>query len=1202
MNLLTPHQSAALNTKGHLALTANAGSGKTFVLARKYLDAIVKDSFDIAAIAAITFTEKAASELYSKISLLIEERINVAQNDNEKRKLEKVRRQLVSANISTIHSFCINILRDFPLEAELDARFTPIDENLSRELIELSVEDVIRNTFETKESVELIKYLIRVFSSKSKLQNQLVKLIQTRKNVIRVKTDLYSFDAAIIAEKFNTIFIKEFTKIWNKYSSKLIDTLNTINNAVKLSDKENQIAKEIDLSLINLDNSKDVKTILTNLNKLKILAFTSGLTIKKRGYANKDVYEKLTFEITKAEELIDEFNDYEMNDDVNIVENELAKFGKCILEIFDKSLSAYDFRKRSDGYIDYEDILLHTKILLQNEDVQKQLAEKYKFIMVDEFQDTNEIQYQIFLPILDYLKKGKLFIVGDEKQSIYKFRDAEIEIFNLTRNDIKQNESENHLLSLPDSFRMAPNICAVCNYIFKNLFNQPDEDFGEVPATDLVCARADEVEGSIEFLISEKSADIIVDDESELIAKKIIKLVCDKKYTFADIAVLTRKRKHFSQLEKKFLKYKIPFAIIGGRGFYQRQIISDIYNYLSFLADANNSTALVGILRSPFFTVSDSTIYEISLKQGKSFWDKLNNASEDRAIKVICNTLYENIILSNSIGLSQLIEKIITDNNYITIIANRNDGEQEIANIDKLIAIARNFNSTGFRNLYDFLAYLKESISNQSDESQAGISNGSNAVQMMTIHQSKGLEFPVVFIPYTNESGVSSSIKSGEIKIDKKFGLMAKVPINNNYFEEYQTAPIVSLHNYYEAKKNNAELKRLLYVAMTRAKDELYISAEIEKDKKFKKDSFLKLLQTGLNSNFTTTEIYINEKLEYLKSVNSVYKNESKNIQVKIPIITRIDFETELISKETIKIKSPKIDLEVLSNTEKGEIISASKVSIFNQCPVKYLLTYEYGFGKLDLGIKTEISEKSRINFINNHNDYDDDYDEQNENDLYNDFTLRIKSESSKSESALYGKLFHKAMELEIREANVDKFVDDELNIAKINLEQKNKIIVKLKSDLAIVYQSKTWKNIASFSNYKNEFEIYVKEKDYYLHGIIDKIIFSDKKIKIFDYKTDEIELKEIKKHSEYYLMQLRFYLYIASRLFTDYDSFEGSLIFVKHPNNPVTITYSKKQIQLLEQEITNIIYSIRDKKFEKKLAHCNVCSFSDQKHNCIIN
>ena len=194
MSKLTPHQTAALNTEGHLALTANAGSGKTFVLARKYLDALIKDNLEISSIAAITFTEKAASELYLKISILIDEKLAESNEISDRKRLEKIRRQLVSANISTIHSFCISILRDYPVEAQLDARFVPIDEKLSEELIELSVEEMIRASFDDDLINEDLKYLVRIFASKTKLQNQLVELIQNRKNVFTVKENIYSED------------------------------------------------------------------------------------------------------------------------------------------------------------------------------------------------------------------------------------------------------------------------------------------------------------------------------------------------------------------------------------------------------------------------------------------------------------------------------------------------------------------------------------------------------------------------------------------------------------------------------------------------------------------------------------------------------------------------------------------------------------------------------------------------------------------------------------------------------------------------------------------------------------------------------------------------------------------------------------------------------------------------------------------------
>ena len=216
MSKLTPHQYTALKTSGHLALTANAGSGKTFVLARKYLDALINSNLDVSNIAAITFTEKAASELYLKISVLIDDKLSEIDNLPDKKKLEKIRRQLVSANISTIHSFCINILREYPVEAKLDARFIPIDENLSQELIELSVEEIIRSSFDDELVSEDLKYLIRIFGSKSRLQNQIVRLVQNRKNVFVVKEGIYSLDEKSISESFFSKFCNDFINLWKK--------------------------------------------------------------------------------------------------------------------------------------------------------------------------------------------------------------------------------------------------------------------------------------------------------------------------------------------------------------------------------------------------------------------------------------------------------------------------------------------------------------------------------------------------------------------------------------------------------------------------------------------------------------------------------------------------------------------------------------------------------------------------------------------------------------------------------------------------------------------------------------------------------------------------------------------------------------------------------------------------------------------------
>ncbi len=404
MSKLTPHQELALTTTGHMALTANAGSGKTFVLARKYLEALTKDNLEISSVAAITFTEKAASELYQKISILIDEKIGESKSIPEKKQLETIRRQLVSANISTIHSFCIRILREYPIEAQLDARFIPIDENLSEELIELSVEEMIRASFENELVNEDLKYLIRIFSSKIKLQGQIVKLIKNRKNVFTVKDKIYTLDENRIAEFFFEEFSKNFFIIWNKQKKIFIEKLGLINSSVKVLDPKNTTSVDVEYKMENLKTETEIIQILKLLSEIKTLAFTNDFTIRKRGYLKNEAANTVTNEISAAEELMKILFSFQIPENHKEIEIELAKFGKTLLTFFEFALNIYESKKTNEGFIDYEDILLHAKLLLENKDVQKAISDKYKFIMVDEFQDTNEIQYQIFLPILDYLK------------------------------------------------------------------------------------------------------------------------------------------------------------------------------------------------------------------------------------------------------------------------------------------------------------------------------------------------------------------------------------------------------------------------------------------------------------------------------------------------------------------------------------------------------------------------------------------------------------------------------------------------------------------------------------------------------------------------------------------------------------------------------------------------------------------------------
>ena len=751
MNLLTPYQSKALNYKKHISLTANAGSGKTFVLSKRYLEIAVNENLPLRNIAAITFTDKAAGELYQKIAKEIEARIKDAKEKSSIEQLELIRRQLVSANISTIHSFCIDILREHPVEAGIDANFTPIDEIFADEMIELSVEEVIKSSLENSTDENKLKYLIRFFSSKFILSRELTLSIKHRRNLLSLAKHIYSKSTDEIANHFYETFLSISEKVLKESVPLLLETALKINSVVLNGSPKNPTAIEIKHILMKIENEKNVQKLLVLLGNLREKILIKSGTVAIKGYLNRDDSNTLRHECSFVEDYLGKLRYFEIPDNHSEIEIELAKFGRLFIHFFNRTLELYSEKKKEAGYLDYEDILLFTQNILQNEDVRKSLSEKFKYIMIDEYQDTNELQYNIFLPILDNLRKGNLFVVGDEKQSIYMFRDAELEIFNKTKNEITVSAGRESLLSLPDSFRMAPNVCLFINALFNNLFHNPNPLYNEVEHSDVVCARDDNERGNVELLLAEST-----DDEDEeiaeanLLTERILRLKNqdspEVKINWGDIAILCRKRKSFIELEKSFIRKKIPYAIIGGKGFYQRQSIYDIYNYFSFLLDQNDDTALVGILRSPLFSVSDSEIFEISLNQEANFWSKLKSYSFSNPTMLnIVEYLEENISLVSKVEISFLLRKIISETGYLSLLNNKVNSVQEQANVTKLINLTINFFAEGFRTLYDYLNFLREAIGEVEDESQAVISDELNSVKIMTIHQAKGLDSRLSF-------------------------------------------------------------------------------------------------------------------------------------------------------------------------------------------------------------------------------------------------------------------------------------------------------------------------------------------------------------------------------------------------------------------------------------------------------------------------
>lgn len=1207
MPVLTKHQQAALKIDRHISLTANAGSGKTFVLSKRFLEIALSQKIpNLQNIAAISFTDKAAGELYKKIAVEIDNRLLETTDKIEIRKLENIRRQLVSANISTIHSFCIDILRQHPVEAEIDANFTSIDELTSNELIELSVEELVREYFNNPESAEKLKYLIRILGSKPILSRELISLIKKRKNILALLEKLYSKSIQDIAKYFRNEFKELFNKVFSSRIKQLFSVLNTINSIVLTNNPGNNIAQEVSILLRDINNEIDTDAKIKILIEIGKNILTQKNELKKREYLPGKLWIGIESEIKSINSFYYEISNLVLEEDSNEVELELAQFGSTLLHLFRNALKNYDEKKLENGYLDYEDILLLTQKILENKFVQNALSNKYHFIMVDEYQDTNELQYSIFLPILDNLKKGNLFVVGDEKQSIYKFRDAELEVFSRTKEDINSTGGEDKILTLPESFRMSPSIALFTNELFSKIFADPNPIYNEVTYNELVCASNTETEGAIEFLLVEDETENenynSINPEAEIISAKITGLVQKGevgRINFNDIAVLCRKRKEFKDIENTFVKNNIPFIVVGGKGFYQRQAIYDIYNYFSLLFDTDNDTAVIGTLRSPFFNISDSQIFEISLEKGKNFLEKMSVYSAGNpSLNNIVNILNENIRLSISYDITSLLRKMLDESNYLAVIASQSNSRQELANLDKLIKVTANFNRHGLRTLYDYVYFLKDSIARIEDEAQAGVTDQSNAVNIMTYHQAKGLEYKAVFLYKSDETLKKDSIKAKSVSVNKNYGIMTKVPLGNKISSEYRKAPIVGLVDLIEERKELAEFKRLYYVGVTRAIEYLFICGKYKEQGNYADNSILGMTGKALNIDFTLQNFALKSLLKISKEKNGVFKTDIKEIELNIKITHTMPDNNLRIIPVKNEIENFKINISEIHDIPEGEFISATKVAVFEQCPLKYQLTYEYGFTKLFSRYKNWFkSQNSAIITIAG--------DEFKLNEDLNDDVLDSGSKV-RGLSDVKGRIIHKVLQNEISTDNIESFIDenlknelDSITFDKINYERLKKEILE---DLKIYLESATYSKISVSNNFRNEYEVYVKEKDYFLYGIIDKLIIEDNRIKIIDYKTSDISEGEIKGKVETYFPQLQFYSYIVSQLFDKIDVFELVLVFIKHPEKEYMTILNKSEIAQFSKKLQEMIEHVREGKFNKNLNHCSNCLYALQQANCIIS
>ena len=891
---LEPEQAAAAHELGrHISVTAGPGSGKTTVLVERYLHILRSQKLSIDQIVAITFTNRAANEMRERLRSRLNQILQTASGEERKRWLN-YKRTLDGAVITTIHGFCARLLREFPVEAGVDPQFILLDEHRAQMLLEATVEQVLTE-FLSSNHAEISRLTLGV--GRGRLADGLRHIYREVRGQGLSFADLKSkTEQSHATELHYQQALNELSQSMNDFLSVRRTTPATRTNYAELSSSWPGLQKMIGAAP-GPENLADYCRAVEGFRKLRPQA---------RG----------------------EFKEHIQALDALVWEKDLlGRVPQTCLDLFAKRYALelinliaridqrLNLEKQQLSALDFDDLELRTLELLARPEVIARTSERYKFFLVDEFQDTNNVQRQLLerLALRPARRdSANLFIVGDRKQSIYGFRGADVDVFREMTGTLVAAGGEEKSLQL--NFRSQPPLINFFNHLFARLF-QPKEEAAVAERAQLGYVGHEPSEAKRELRDSGPLVDLLITTESsgddddpkleqtsrdldaEQLARRIIELTgtvntgivntgtagvspaSSDKFTqvtarpnnpnysafneggrdargpsnsdpsnrdpsvkCSDIALLFRAMTNVQTYESVFRRANIPYQTVLGRGFYDREEITDLIQLLRFLDNKTDELALAAVLRSPLCGISDNALLALRCApwlDELDTTDPLLHFSQTRnlfhALKRHANIAFisddEHALLERAAGLingliarrhnygiGNLLRYAVEQSEFMTVIAANFDGAQRLANVQRLFTLAERFERSGAHLIRDFVRYVEEFEAIGSRESEGQIDEATNAVRLMTIHQAKGLEFPVVIIP---ELQRYSRVPDNWFLLDRHRGLTLKVPDGRGKLVAGCTFKTFEQR---QALREQFESMRLLYVAATRAKDRLIFS------------------------------------------------------------------------------------------------------------------------------------------------------------------------------------------------------------------------------------------------------------------------------------------------------------------------------------------------------------------------------------------
>ncbi len=840
---LTNDQHRAIHTPGSLVVSAGAGSGKTRVLVERYVRLISTDSIPTDAVLAITFTEKAAREMRERVRDTVEDRARQTHDDL----WQHLRAAVESARIGTIHSFCADLLRAHPGETGLDPCFRILDEVESGIMLADSVDEALREIADAQSAIHNLQSAILNEFGPPELRTTLAEMLRGGGEV-RAALKLLPADADSLRARWrDDLRLAQDSALaelvgsadWRTASGTILGLAPVAPAADKLGIQV--IATADWLTAL----APGVMPDFTLINEIKLNVGSKKLWPSEGDLANtKSALAVLRDSYRAASDLLSFVP-------VAEIEDRAAETAIALRDLYDLARARYaDTKARADA-LDFDDLeAMARDLLIRHPLVRRRWRAELQAIMVDEFQDTNATQRAIIYalaglepPAADG-SPAELFVVGDGKQSIYRFRGADVSVFQQVERDIVERWAGQRI-RLDTSFRSHPSLIDWINRVGAQVFarSAPLQIY-EIPFEPLRPSRpASSHPISVELHVADGagSADERRAAEADVLARRLVRIVegsphpiiydrkekCWRHPTYGDIAMLFRASSAFEPFEAALRAQGVPFLTTAGRGYYGRNEVQDLIHLLRVIDDPNDDLALVGVLRSPLFALDDATIIGLRLESrptegiGKGFFGEGQalSAEETTSFPPVPLAFARQVLadlqaMRGQATVVELLRAALERTGYLATVSGLDDGERRRVNVEKLVAAAR---LSGARGLRAFREYLDHLLRTETREGEAPL-EGHGSVRLMTIHRSKGLEFPLVALP---DLGRTSPPARARWLARQPYGLALKV---RDPDDEDCLPTAMLLARRADATMERAESERLLYVALTRAQDYLLLS------------------------------------------------------------------------------------------------------------------------------------------------------------------------------------------------------------------------------------------------------------------------------------------------------------------------------------------------------------------------------------------